>query len=77
VEGVITGHSTVMTVADLREYAQFNRDFMAEMQAAKKAGKSVDEVAKTWKIPAKYTGYAPPAEMRLRHNIQLVFDETR
>ena len=77
VDGVITGHSTVMTVADLREYAQFNRDFFADVGAAKKAGKSVDEVFKTWKYPAKYVGYAAPNELRLRGNIELVYSETK
>jgi cyclase len=76
-DNVITGHSTVMTVAELKEYAQFNKDFASEMAAAKKAGKSVEEVFKTYKIPAKYAGYAPPAEMRLRSNIQLLFSETK
>jgi glyoxylase-like metal-dependent hydrolase (beta-lactamase superfamily II) len=77
VDAIITGHSTVMTMADLREYAQFNRDFAAEVQAAKKAGKSVDEIAGTWKIPAKYAGYAAPAAPRLKANVQIVFDETK
>ena len=45
--------------------------------AAKKAGKSVDEVANTWKIPAKYTGYAAPAPARLKANVQIVFDEVK
>src|SRR5436190_15752290 len=60
IDTIITGHSTTMTVADLREYAQFNRDFANDVRAAKTAGKSADEVAKTWKIPAKYAGYATP-----------------
>jgi len=77
VDGIISGHSTVMTVADLREYAQFNRDFLADAQAAKKAGRTVDEAAKAWKIPAKYAGYAAPAEARLRFNMQIAFDETK
>ena len=77
VDGIITGHSTVMTVAELREYAQFNRDFLADAQAAKKAGRTVDEAAKAWKIPAKYVGYAAPAEARLRFNMQIAFDESR
>jgi glyoxylase-like metal-dependent hydrolase (beta-lactamase superfamily II) len=77
VDGIITGHSTVMTVADLREYAQFNKDFLAEAQAAKKAGRSVDETAKAWKIPARYVGYAAPQEARLRSNVQIAFDETK
>ena len=41
------------------------------------AGKSVDEVANTWKIPAKYTGYAAPAPVRLKANVQIVFDELK
>jgi cyclase len=57
IDSIITGHSTVMTPADLREYAQFNKEFLADMRAAKSAGKSVDEVAASWKMPAgKYPG---------------------
>src|SRR5712692_6479554 len=53
IDTVITGHSTTMTMNDLKEYAQFNRDFLKDVSEAKKAGKSVDEVANTWKIQAK------------------------
>ena len=77
IDTIITGHSTTMTMNDLREYAQFNRDFASDMRAAKKAGKSVDEVAGSWKIPAKYTGYAAPAAARLKANVQVVFDELK
>jgi cyclase len=77
VDTIITGHSTQMTPADLREYAQFNRDFLADVQAAKKAGKSVDEVASTWKIPAKYTGYAAPAANRVKNNVALAYSELK
>jgi cyclase len=77
VDGIISGHSTVMTVADLREYAQFNKDFLAEARAAKKAGRTADEAAKSYTIPAKYVGYAAPAEARLRANIQFAMDESR
>lgn len=77
VDSFITGHSAVMTLADLREYAQFNKDFASDVIAAKKAGTSVDEIAKTWKIPAKYVGYGAPNEARLRGNVDLVFNETR
>ena len=76
VDGIITGHSTVMTVADLREYAQFSRDFLATVQAGKKAGRSAEEIAKSWTLPAKYAGYtiAPP---RLQANVQVVYNEIR
>ena len=77
IDTIITGHSTTMTVNDLKEYAQFNRDFLAEVSAAKKAGKSVDEVANSWKMPAKYVGYAAPAPARLKANVQVVFDEVK
>ena len=77
VDSIITGHSTVATRADLLEYAAFNREFFADAQAAKRAGKTVDEVANTWKIPAKYVGYAAPAAARVKNNAQLAFNETK
>jgi glyoxylase-like metal-dependent hydrolase (beta-lactamase superfamily II) len=77
IDTIITGHSTTMTVADLKEYAQFNKDFASDVQAAKKAGKSVDDVAASWKMPAKYVGYAAPQAARLKANVQVVFDESK
>jgi glyoxylase-like metal-dependent hydrolase (beta-lactamase superfamily II) len=75
VDTIITGHSTQMTMDDLRTYADFNRDFLNAVREAKKAGRSVDEVAGSWKIPAKYNGYAEPQAMRLRTNVQNVYNE--
>jgi cyclase len=77
VDTIITGHSTQMTMNDLQEYAQFNKDFLEAVREAKKAGKSVDDVAASWKMPAKYTGYTAPAAARLKSNIQVVFDELK
>jgi cyclase len=77
IDTIITGHSTTMTMNDLKEYAQFNKDFLADVQAAKKAGKSVDDVANSWKIPAKYAGYAAPQAARLKANVQIVYDESK
>ena len=77
IDTIITGHSTTMTMADLNEYAEFNKEFMRDVQAAKKAGKSVDEVAASWKVPEKYKGYAAAAPARLKSNVQIVFDETK
>jgi len=62
---IVTGHSSEMTPADLREYIAFNREFITDVQAGMKAGKSAADVAASWKIPPKYSGYAPiatPAE---------------
>jgi cyclase len=77
IDTIITGHSTTMTVADLAQYAEFNNDFAKDVRAAKKAGKTVDEVAAIWAIPAKYSGYAKPAAARLKANVQIVFDESK
>jgi cyclase len=78
IDSIITGHSTVMTPADLREYAQFNKDFLADMRAAKKAGKSVDDVAGSWTMPAgKDPGYAPVQPRSLKSNVQVIFDELK
>ena len=38
IDTIITGHSGTMTVADLREYAQFSRDFANDVRTAKAAG---------------------------------------
>jgi cyclase len=77
VDSIVTGHSTMMTPNDLREYAEFNRDFLSGVREAKKAGKSVDEIVKTWKTPAKYTGYADPAPARLQSNVENIYKEAR
>jgi cyclase len=74
VDAIITGHSTVMTWADLRQYADFNNEFRDAVLAAKKAGRSIDEIASSWTIPAKYTGYGAPQAARLRANVQAVYD---
>jgi cyclase len=75
VDIIITGHSTEMTRPDLMEYAQFNRDFLNDMRAAKSAGKTADEVATAWKIPEKYAGYSMGMPGRLKTNVQIIFDE--
>jgi len=72
---IITGHSTLMTMNDLKEYVDFNREFLNDVKAAKKAGKSIDEVAATWKISAKYAGYAAPDPNRLYNNVRLAYAE--
>jgi glyoxylase-like metal-dependent hydrolase (beta-lactamase superfamily II) len=77
IDTIITGHSTQMTVADLRDYAQFNRDFLAAVREGKKAGKSVDDIANSWAMPAKYTGYTAPMPARLKSNVQVVYDEVK
>jgi glyoxylase-like metal-dependent hydrolase (beta-lactamase superfamily II) len=74
---VVTGHSVNMTMADVQEYATFNREFADAVRAAKKEGKSVEDAAKSWTMPTKFQGYAAPAEARLRANVQVIYDEIK
>jgi glyoxylase-like metal-dependent hydrolase (beta-lactamase superfamily II) len=76
VDTIITGHSTQMTWGDLKEYIAFNREFLETVRAARKAGRTVDEVAANWKTPAKYVGYEPPQSAdRLKGNVQVIYNE--
>jgi len=76
VDSVITGHSTVMTWADLAQYAQFNKDFLADVEAGLKAGKTPDEIATGWKISDKYQGYNI-ADARLKQNVSAIAAELK
>jgi cyclase len=76
VDTIITGHSTLMTPADLKEYAQFNNDFIDWVQSEIKAGKSVDQAAAEYKIPEKYRGYTVGTFMGgIKGNIQTAYKE--
>ena len=77
VDSIITGHSTVMTPADLREYVDYNRDFLSAVREGKKAGKSPADIAKAWTNPAKYKGYATPPAERLLINIENIYKEIK
>jgi len=77
---IVTGHSSEMTPADLKEYAQFNRDFVTDVKAAMGAGKNPNDVASSWKIPAKYQGYtqitnSPGDQTRIKNNVNLAWKE--
>ena len=65
-----------MTPADLREYSEFNRDFLNTVREGKKAGKSVEQIVKEWTMPAKYTGYAAPQPARVQSNVENIYKET-
>jgi hypothetical protein len=77
VDTIITGHNPQMTMADLLEYATFNREFFNDVQAAKKAGRTIEDIAANWKMPEKYKGYAAVDANRLRNNVRLAFSEAR
>ena len=75
VDTIITGHSTQASWADLYEWAAFNRDFLAMVRTGRSEGKTVDEIANSWTMPAKYSDYAAPNAAGVRRNIQVIVDE--
>jgi glyoxylase-like metal-dependent hydrolase (beta-lactamase superfamily II) len=90
IDTVITGHhQTALTMADLKTYRDFIRDFVEAAQAAKRAGRTIDDVVNTWKTPERFLkdGYLTPEEYqrlarqpmaaRLRANVEVVWNETK
>jgi glyoxylase-like metal-dependent hydrolase (beta-lactamase superfamily II) len=77
VDTVIGGHTNdPMTFADLKQYADFNNDFVVWVQAEIKAGKSVDQAAAEYKVPAKYPGYTIGTFFGgIKGNIQTAYTE--
>ena len=90
VDTLITGHSTttmgsgnnvtfarsnpVMKPADLREYADFMRDFVAAAETAMKAGKSANEAASGLRLPDKYKDYNMA---NVNADVQRIYDEMK
>jgi cyclase len=59
VDTIINGHTPANTTwADLKEFADFNQDFLTWAQGQLKAGKTPEQAAAEWKVPEKYKGYA-------------------
>jgi glyoxylase-like metal-dependent hydrolase (beta-lactamase superfamily II) len=75
-DSIITGHAGVMTFDDLRLWADFNRGFLNQMREAKKAGRTPEEVAKTYTPPAGVT-VPETAALRLQANVQTAFNEIK
>lgn len=57
VDTVIPGHSAVTSWKAFQDYGDFNRDFVAAVQAAMTAGKSPEEAAASLKLPERWASY--------------------
>ena len=59
VDTIINGHMPQQTTwADLKEFADFNREITSWMQAELKAGKTPEQAAAAFTFPSKYQGYS-------------------
>jgi cyclase len=81
VDTVINGHNnTTTTWADVKEFADFNQDFLTWAQAQLKAGKTPEQAAGEWKVPEKYQGYSSQVSALfggLAGRIQRLSEETK
>ena len=75
IDTIITGHSTVMTRADLRNYASYVGNFVTAVRTAGRDGISAEEFANTWQVPPRFMGYGKPAPERLQAYVQVILDE--
>jgi glyoxylase-like metal-dependent hydrolase (beta-lactamase superfamily II) len=57
VDTIINGHIPVGTFNDLREYADFTRDFVDFARASMKAGKTPEQAAGEYKVAPRFKGY--------------------
>jgi cyclase len=75
VDRIITGHSTVMTPADLSEYADFVSWFVSDVRAGKARGESAAEFVSGWEVPSTFAGYSKgSSEERLQVYVQDIYD---
>ena len=72
VDTVIGGHQPVQAWKDLLEYQRFNAELLSAVEAAFKAGKSVDDAAASINLTAKYAGYE---SARTKAAVQAIYDE--
>ncbi len=78
VDSIINGHIPVSTWNDLREFRDFNADFVAYAERSLKAGKSVDQAVKEYVVPARFKGYAPSANPAFggpKPNLEIAYKE--
>ena len=61
-----------MTWEDLAEYADFNRDFLAAVEDAFRAGKSIADAADTLVLPERYAEYGME---HARANVEAIYNE--
>ncbi len=80
VDTVIPGHGAIMTWDDMKTHRDYMEDFVTYVRTSMKAGKSADEIATAYKVPARFKGYMEGAQndaSRIKTDVQIVYDELR
>jgi glyoxylase-like metal-dependent hydrolase (beta-lactamase superfamily II) len=77
IDTVITGHyPTTLTMADLATYGAFVGAFVEAVQAAKRAGRTIEDFLASWRLPERFVqeGYVDLAHLRpLRPDVEVVW----
>lgn len=80
IDTVITGHfPAAVTMADLKTYGDFIREFVHAVQTAKRTGRTIDDFLAAWKLPERFVseGYVDVSHLRpLRPDVEVVWGET-
>jgi glyoxylase-like metal-dependent hydrolase (beta-lactamase superfamily II) len=74
VETVIPGHSPVTDWKTFQEFAEFNKDFLTAVEAAKKAGKTADEAAAGLQLGERWKDYGMT---RAKDNVTKIYSELK
>jgi glyoxylase-like metal-dependent hydrolase (beta-lactamase superfamily II) len=80
VDRVITGHTPVLRWNDLKEYAEFNGEFVTWARSQMKSGRTVDQAAAEYKVPERYKGYAASPSPQFsfsKANLEIVYNELK
>jgi cyclase len=78
IDTIITGHSALMKPADLKEYADYNAEFLAWVKTEIKAGKTAEAAAAEYKLPAQYKDYRVVDVFGgIAGNIQIAYKELK
>jgi len=80
VDTIINGHIPVSTWNDLKEYADFTKDFVAYAEASLKAGKSAEQAGKEYTVAPKYKGYVVTIDegfVKPAGNLQMAYEELK
>jgi hypothetical protein len=80
VDTIINGHIPVATWNDLREYADFSKDFVTWGESQMKAGKTVEQAAAEYKVPARFNGYRTSVNENFgspKENLQILYSELK
>ena len=77
VDTIIPGHSKMMTKAELQEYAAFTKDFLGWAKSEMTAGKTAEQAASEYKVPAKYKGYNVNPAFGVQGDVELAYKELK